>query len=228
MTRTVKGEKTKARIVEAALRLFREHGYEDATMRAVAREADVALGNAYYYFKSKEQLLQAYYRRIHEEHNAAAAPELETEKDLLKRLLAVHRAKLRVIEPYHRFSALLFKTAADPRSPLNPFHADSAPAREDGIALFRRVLEGSKLKLPKDIAAELPSLLWMHSMGIVLFWLHDDSEGRARTHALVEHSCEIVVRIIKLFGNPLLRPLRKSTLKMLKDVIGPDVQPTSG
>ena len=128
------------------------------------------------------------------------------------------RLKLEVIEPYHRFSALLFKTAADPRSPLNPFSEESGDARRNGIALFARVLEGSKLKIPKDIGAELPELLWLYSMGIVLYWIHDDSEGRARTHRLVEHSSDIVVRVIKLFSNPLLRPLRKSTLRMLADL----------
>ena len=58
-----KGEQTRAVIVEAALRLFRENGYEATTMRAIAKEAGVATGNAYYYFGSKEELIQVYYAR---------------------------------------------------------------------------------------------------------------------------------------------------------------------
>ena len=69
-----KGEQTRAVIVEAALRLFRENGYEATTMRAIAKEAGVATGNAYYYFGSKEELIQVYYARNHAEHAAACYP----------------------------------------------------------------------------------------------------------------------------------------------------------
>jgi hypothetical protein len=48
-----KGEQTRRAIAEAALRLFREQGYEATTMRAIAKEAGVATGNAYYYFGSR-------------------------------------------------------------------------------------------------------------------------------------------------------------------------------
>lgn len=187
-------------------------------MRAVAEAAGVSLGNAYYYFASKDLLLQAFYREVHEAHVAAAAPVLAKEKTLRARLMGVMQAKLAVIEPYHHFSALMFRSAADPKSPLNPFHEASRPVRTEGERLFAEVLRG--VKLPKDLAAELPSLLWTYGMGIVLYWIHDDSAGRVRTQRLVEHSVEIVVRCIQLAANPLLRPLRQRTLAMLKDLAG--------
>jgi AcrR family transcriptional regulator len=58
--RSTKGEQTRAAIAEAALRMFREQGYEATTMRAIAKEVGVATGNAYYYFDSKEELIQEY------------------------------------------------------------------------------------------------------------------------------------------------------------------------
>jgi AcrR family transcriptional regulator len=48
MANTARGEQARTAIVEAALRLFGENGYEATTMRAIAREAGVATGNAYY------------------------------------------------------------------------------------------------------------------------------------------------------------------------------------
>ena len=66
-----KGEQTRRAIAEAALRLFREQGYEATTMRTIAKEAGVATGNAYYYFGSKEELIHEYYARNHAEHAAA-------------------------------------------------------------------------------------------------------------------------------------------------------------
>src|SRR3954470_9455914 len=100
-----KGEETRAQILETALVLFRERGYEETTMRAIAESAGVAVGNAYYYFRSKEYLIQAFYERSHEEHLAASREVLETERDLRDRFLGVLRAKIDTAMPYHRFAA---------------------------------------------------------------------------------------------------------------------------
>ena len=45
-----KSDETRSRILEAALSVFRERGFENATMREIAVEAGVATGAAYYYF----------------------------------------------------------------------------------------------------------------------------------------------------------------------------------
>jgi len=130
---TQKGDQTKALILETALEIFHERGYEQTTMRAIARKANLSLGNAYYYFHSKEHLIQAFYHRTHEEHLAASLPALEKERTLKNRLLTVMRLKIETIEPYHEFAAALFKTAANPTSPLNPFSDESDPVRKESI-----------------------------------------------------------------------------------------------
>jgi AcrR family transcriptional regulator len=50
MTKPAKSEETRARILDAAIELFRARGFESATMREIAAAADVATGAAYYYF----------------------------------------------------------------------------------------------------------------------------------------------------------------------------------
>ena len=213
-----KGERTKQRIVSSALELFRENGYEATTMRMVAEHAGVSLGNAYYYFKSKDLLLQAFYRDVHEAHVDRALPLLEKERSLLGRLRAVMWAKLDVIEPYHRFSALMFRSAADPDSPLNPFHEAGEPIRREGEHLFEEVLRNSSTKVPKALAKDLPNLLWTYSMGIVLYWIHDRSPARTATRRLVESSTELVASAIKLSSNPLLRPFQRKVLKLVAEL----------
>jgi AcrR family transcriptional regulator len=217
---TARGEETRTRIVETALRLFRERGYDETTMRLIAEEAGVALGNAYYYFRSKDHLIQEYYARSHEEHERASEPALSTETDFKKRLRAVMHARVDVSEPYHRFAAALFRTAADPENPLSPFNEASRPVRERSTALLARVVDGSKLKVPDDLRAELPRLLWLYEMGIVLFWIHDRSPERRRTRRLVDRSVDLVARLVALASNPLLRPVRRTALRMVKEVEG--------
>ncbi|HWQ32642.1 MAG TPA: TetR family transcriptional regulator [Blastocatellia bacterium] len=210
-----KGEQTRSLILETALEMFSTRGFEETTMRAIAERAGVALGNTYYHFRSKEHLIQAFYSRVHEQHAAAAGPVLERERTLKGRLLGVMSAILDNIGPYHQFAGILFRTAADPGSPLNPFSPESETARRESIELFAEVVKGAKTKVPGDLAAELPLLLWLYQMGIILFWIHDSSPKQRKTRWLMEQTVEIIVRLITLASLPLMRPLRKSTLHLL-------------
>ena len=60
MPRTVKDpEERKAELLDTAMRLFAEKGYDNVSVRSVAREAGVAPGLAYHYFDSKQRLFDA-------------------------------------------------------------------------------------------------------------------------------------------------------------------------
>jgi len=218
LIKTDKGQQTRAAILKTALDTFREQGYERATMRAIAERAGVALGNAYYYFHSKEHLIQEFYGELQEEQAVACDSVLKTESDLKARLLGVMRAMIATLEPYHQFAGKLFKTAADPHSPLNPFSDESDPVRKQSIALFADVVGESKARVPKDLMAELPYMLWLYHMGIILFWIHDQSRRRARTHRLIDRSVDIIVKLIAVASNPLMRPLRKSAIRLMTEL----------
>lgn len=57
-TRSAKVRATaRARILRAARKLFSEHGYDKTTMQDIVREAKTSIGNAYFYFSNKEDLL---------------------------------------------------------------------------------------------------------------------------------------------------------------------------
>jgi AcrR family transcriptional regulator len=216
--KTLKGDQTKALILETALEIFRERGYEETTMRAIAEKAGVALGNTYYYFRSKEYLIQAFYQRLHDDHLAASLPALEKKDTLKARLLTVMRLRIEVMKPYHQFAGVLFKTAAHPASPLNPFSDESDPVREQSISLFAKVVEGTKARIPKDLQAELPYLLWLYQMGIVLFWIHDPSRNHRRTYRLIDHTVDLLDKLIHLASNPFMRPLRKQALRLVEEI----------
>lgn len=152
IARTPKAERTRDAILTAAIELMRDEGYERATMRAIAERAGVSTRNAYYYFRSKEELVQAFYARTHDEHLAAARPRLADARGLRGRLLATMSAKLETIEPHHPFAGVLLRTTADPASPLNPFRSESRPVREEATALFesaRRALFAWRMLPPR-------------------------------------------------------------------------------
>ena len=52
-------EERRLEIIETAEKLFRENGYSNTSVEAIIKEMGVAKGTFYYYFKSKEDILQA-------------------------------------------------------------------------------------------------------------------------------------------------------------------------
>jgi AcrR family transcriptional regulator len=215
---TAKAEQTRGRIVEAAMGLFRRNGYDKTTMRSIATEAGVSLGNAYYYFGSKEHLVQAFYEQIQVDHAEAVATALESEPSFPGRLHAVLLAWVDVAEPHHEFAGQFFKHAADPRSPLSPFSEESAPAREASIALFTRLVEGSDARPVAALKPELPQLLWLLQMGIVLFWVYDGSPRQQRTRTLVAGIVPVVDRMVKLSRLPVVRGLVDDVVGLVQSV----------
>jgi AcrR family transcriptional regulator len=200
--RSVKGEQTRELILTTALRLFREVGYDATTMRAIAREAGVSVGNAYYYYASKEHLIQGFYDTLVTQHREVARPRLDGVSDLATRLRITIRTHIELMQPYHEFAGGFFKSAADPNSPLSPFSTESTPSREEEIAFFREVVEESDAKIPKQLRDDLPRMLWLFHMGIVLYWVHDSSDGVARTYELVDRAAPLVVKLIGLARLP--------------------------
>jgi AcrR family transcriptional regulator len=205
-------------IIDAALTLFRERGYDATTMRAIAAEAGVSVGNAYYYFDSKERLIQGFYDRTQDEHAAAAQPILARERDLTARIIGVVDAWLDIMHPYRPFAGKFFKNAAEPTSPLSPFSPESSPARAASIALWENVLNGSDAKIPKRLRGELPELMWLYFMGIVLFWVYDPTDDVSATRSVARRTAPLVVRAIGLTRLPVLRSMLDDVIALIAEI----------
>jgi len=211
-----KAEETRERILNAALQLFREKGFDETTMRDVAAAAGMATGAAYYYFRSKEELVTALYVRSAEEKRSFLPAAIERNKDLKKRLRPIIDANFEQFADHRRLFRALARIGMDPSHPLSPFAKEGAALREEGIDYFRRALEGTKV--PKDVVEFLPRLLWLYQLGLILFWVYDESPSQRRTRRLVDGSLDLVVRLIQLSSLPLIGPLRKKVVTLVRDV----------
>ncbi len=116
-----KSAATRVRILEVALELFRERGFSETTMRDVAGAAGVATGASYYYFRSKEELVMAFYERAVEEMEPALLTVLASEQKLEPCLRRMISAKLDYFAPNRKLLGALIGQAADLASPLSPF-----------------------------------------------------------------------------------------------------------
>jgi len=217
MKPTSKSDETRARILAAAMDLFRRKGFEETTMREIAGEAGMATGAAYYYFDSKDAIVLAFYDQAQAEMVPRLEEALARTKDLKERLRALLEIKLRYFEPNRRLLAAL-AVHTDPEHSLSPFSARTSTIRERDIEFFERALAGSRVRLPADLGPHLPKILWIYQMGLILFWIHDRSPGQKRTYTLLEKSLPLVARLIQISGFPLLRPIRKSMVELVETV----------
>ena len=215
---TAKAEETRERILDAALTLFREQGFDDTTMRDIAEKASVATGAAYYYFRSKEDLVMAFYARAADEARDVVPERVGRSRDLKKRLRAVIDQKFEQFGEHRKLLIALVRIGIDPKHPLSPFGKETEPMRSESIDFFRLAVDESSTKVPKELKADLPRLLWMYQMALILFWLFDDSPGQRKTKLLTDGTLDLVVRLIQLSSLPLMGPLRKRVLAIVRAI----------
>jgi len=215
---TAKAEETRNRILDAALRLFRDRGFDQTTMRDVATEAGVATGAAYYYYRSKEDLVMAFYLRTDQEAQEAFAKAIASSKELKKRIRGLIEAKFSQFAEHRSLLTALLKAGVDPRERLSPFGTETKQVRDANIAWFERALEGSDVSIPKDLAPHLPRLLWMYHMGLVYQWIIDETPEQRRTQRILDATLDLIIQLLRVSSLPLMGPLRKRALKVLRAV----------
>lgn len=215
---TPKADATRRRIYDAALEMFREKGFEQTTMRDIARKAGVALGAAYYYFASKDAIVLAFYQEMQESGHQPTLDAVAQRHKLRDRIRVVLEKRFELLAPNLKFLGALFKHSPDVNDPLSPFSEETRSIRDKAIELFRQAIEGSDIKVPADFISHLPRLLWLYQLGLVLFWIYDRSADKTRTMALMEKSLSLVVNLLRLSGLPLMRPVRRTILELLETV----------
>jgi AcrR family transcriptional regulator len=146
-------EETRERIVEAASRLFREHGIAAVGLAKVMAEADLTVGTFYTHFKSKEALLrEALLRSLQARHEqlAQAIQHGDVEAAVRAYLSPEHRDAPATGCP---IAALAPEVARHPRATRHAFTSSNQPTL-DAIAVLLSSQRGKPVGRP-DAAAFL-------------------------------------------------------------------------
>lgn len=216
----LKSEATESKILDAALALFREQGFDAATMRGIAERAGVATGAAYYYYASKDAIVMDFYQRSCDEMQDKIRLALEDIKSLEHGLGELIRVKLAHFESNRNVLRALLRNGADPMYPLSPFSSETKQIRDLDISWFQQMIKKSGTRIPRDLTPCLPSVLWFFQMGVILFWVTDDSPRQRRTEKLLPLACKIVALLVRFSSLPLMRSLRKPVLELIGIVLG--------
>ena len=159
-----------------------------------------------------------FYRRASEEMQPKieqAMPCFDNFEERLQKLIAL---KLAHFAPNRGVLRALLRNGADPAHALSPFSAQTREIREADIAWFRRILIDSGIRIPRDLSPVLPGILWFFQMGVIFFWVIDDSPEQKRTEELLRLAAKVVTRLVQLSTLPFMRPVRITALQIVKIV----------
>lgn len=190
-------ERTRKRILGAAADVIIEKGFKSASMREIARRADIADATIYNYFPSKEKLLYGYCEQKQDDV-AAALQGIDNfhEYSLKEQLQQLVEMELEQWLPDREFLAEVFELTyySPAASVVNLAETRRRFTRmvDDIIAAAIEVGE-----IPEQPYQELLApLAWDYSTGILGYWLKDDSADFANTTQLVDRTVEIIALVL--------------------------------
>lgn len=212
---TAKGTDTAARILSTALALFRERGFEATTMRDIAKAAGMSLGAAYHYYPSKDAIVFAYYHQVEAEHETRVEKALQRVDSLGDRLAVPFHTKLDILAGDRPLLGALLRYTGQPTHPLSFLGKGTRDIQLHSMSLFGAPLRDERLA--DDVRTLAPVALWALHMGILLYFLYDQSPNQQRTRRLVDRSVALFLWMLKATKLPGIRSLPKKLLDVLTD-----------
>jgi len=212
---TSKGEETREHIFQSALNLFRERGFDATSMQDVASQADVVKSAAYYYFPSKEAIIQAYYEAAQAEQEQICTEVFAHTRKLKDRLRSAMHTKFDLAKDDRNLLGVVFRYTGEPGHPLSCLGKGTAEIRRRSIDVFRQSI--AKEKLPEDLDLLLPVALWALQMGLLVMFLYDGSPEQRRTRRLADGALDLTLKLLGLAKLSVLKPVRRKILALLRE-----------
>lgn len=212
---TDKGEQTRQHIFQCALDLFREQGFDATTMQDVADRADVAKSATYYYFPSKEAIIQAYYEAVQADQERICAQVFAHTEKLKDRLRSAMHTKFDLAKEDRKLLGVVFRYTGEPDHPLSCLGKATTEIRRRSMNVFREAI--AKETLPKDLDLLLPVALWALQMGLLVMFLYDNSVEQCRTRRLADGALDLTLRLLGLAKLSVLKPVRTKILALLRE-----------
>jgi len=131
------GEETRQRIIVATMRCVAEVGYSKATIREIARMANVTSASLYNYFPNKSQLIKATIAARADASMPRVRKAAERPGDVIDRIEAVLDECGQLMHEYPDLAAFEWAIRSE-----NVMALDGRDAADTGFETFREIIEG--------------------------------------------------------------------------------------
>lgn len=109
---TPRGQRTRAKLVQAARTVFERDGFLDARLLDITNEAGISAGSFYTYFDSKEEIFAAVLADVEEEMLHPRVDTVEVGDDPIEKIRVANRAYLDSYRRNAKFMKLLIQVSA--------------------------------------------------------------------------------------------------------------------
>ena len=198
--RITKSQQTKNQraIIQAAVDLMTQHGFEATTMKQIARAANLGDATIYKYFPSKEKLVLAYF----EQAITDALLQFQKTKGqegftLQERMQLLVDSLLEILLADREFVAVA--RALVERAPVLLL-GDELPGKPLLIDAFLQMVAQAELAgeiAPCGFKPSLAGLMADYVYGVMAYWLRDESEAFGDTTQLVDLSLGVLVLTLR-------------------------------
>jgi AcrR family transcriptional regulator len=113
--REEKKQRNKQAIVEAAISLFSEHGYENTSIEQIARAAGVGKGTVYSYFQTKKDLLKGFCEYELEKIHLELVKRSNQDTSILEQMLAIYMTEFHHVTQNREFGRLYMRESIFPK-----------------------------------------------------------------------------------------------------------------
>ena len=190
-------EKTKIKILQSAVDLIIEKGFENASLREMAKNAGVSNPTIYNYFPSKEKLLYAYIEQKHKEavntiqeieefHTYTLREQLQT---LLETELELYLEDREFIV---QIADMVFHSSG---LKMGKLYETNALFIETVEEMLNIAIEADEIEEP-PFKEHLPKLFWDYYIMVVAYWVKDDSEMFENTTQFIDHSLGLAEAVL--------------------------------
>ncbi len=159
-------EEVRKRILDAANKLFLQHGYEKTHMRDIAKETGYNIGTAYYYFPNKVEIFQALQTQAFTAFNQAIGKTAMSIEDPIDRLTKMGRAYIRFALENPAYYDLMFIM----KEPMNSISSEGEWHQGEQAFHFLKetVIECMSLgALPQRDPDAMALMIWSSMHGLV-------------------------------------------------------------
>ncbi len=211
-----KSEITKQKILETALKLFREKGFDTTTTRDIAGACDMAVGTAYHHFESKEAIVGAYYELVQQTHAEKVSEYNQQKRNLKTKLEHSFYTKLEIVQDDQKLLGVIMRYVGDAEHPLSIFGSKTAHIRQECVGIYDQIFASENLS--PELRELAPTAFWALDMGMLLYFLHDSSGGE-KTRKLITSALELALGTLKIVGQPLVQPLLRPVFKKINKLL---------
>ena len=188
---------TRKRILDGACSLFRQQGFEQATTRDIAREANIATGTLFNYFPTKEDIVMALVMTAFDLAAADFAKQHRAEASLEEDLFLNVSTGLRRLKPHRKYVGPALETT------LSPLASSAVSEQAEAIRLahletVQQVISARGMAPPVWTVAM--QLYWTLFTGVLAFWVNDSSPKQEDTLAMLDQSIAMYVSWLKERG----------------------------